>query len=95
METYFQTLVQELVKKGAGIVIGAGNRRCGGVRELRSRHYRNLFRICAVAPAPVPGAVAAMLLLPIPVALPPNKKNPALRPDLFLWWRCRESNPGP
>jgi hypothetical protein len=27
-----------------------------------------------------------MLLLPIPVAHPPNKKNPAHRPDYFLWW---------
>ena len=31
----------------------------------------------------VPGSVAAMLLLPIPVAHPPNKKNPAHRPDCF------------
>ena len=40
----------------------------------------------------VPGSVAAMLLLPIPVAHPPNKKNPAHRPDYFLWWRCLKSN---
>jgi hypothetical protein len=33
--------------------------------------------------ATVPGSVAAMLLLPIPVAHPPNKKNPAHRPDYF------------
>jgi len=47
----------------------------GGVRELRSLHYRYLFENCAVTFATVPGAVAAMLLLPIPVALPPNKKR--------------------
>ena len=52
-----------------GIVIGAGNRRCGGVRELRSRHYRNLFRICAVAPAPVPGAAAAEFTIPKSIAV--------------------------
>ena len=46
----------------------------GGVRELRSRHYRNVFAISAETHAPVPGSVAAMLLLPIPVAHPPNKK---------------------
>ncbi len=44
MATYFQILIQEVVKKWAGIVIGAGIRcgggagirRCGGDRELRS-----------------------------------------------------------
>jgi len=31
----------------------------------------------------MPGAVAPMALLPIPVAFPPNKKDPAHRPDRF------------
>jgi hypothetical protein len=36
METYFQTLIQDLVKKWAGNVIGAWIRCGGGVCELRS-----------------------------------------------------------
>ena len=36
------------------------------------------------APAPVPGAVAAMLLLPIPVAHPPNKKRSGAQAGSFF-----------
>jgi len=42
------------------------------------------IRKCAVAPAPVPGSVAAMLLLPIPVALPPNKKRSGAQAGSFF-----------
>jgi hypothetical protein len=42
------------------------------------------IRKCAVAPASVPGAVAAMLLLPIPVALPPNKKRSGAQAGSFF-----------
>ena len=49
-------------------------------RELAITFVARKF---SLHPASVPGSVAAMLLLPIPVAHPPNKKNPAHRPDCF------------
>jgi len=53
----------------------------------------------------VPGAVAAEFIIPKSIAVDfgpsdsrctsTKQKKSGAQAGLFLWWRCRESNPGP